>query len=309
MRNGCPGRVLGVAMLAAMLASASRAGDGRVEINHTCALQTGCFAGDTAGYPVTITGAAGRSYLLTSDLALATAATDGIRVQADDVRIDLGGFRIVGPVACSGAPAICTGAGSGRGIFRDTATRRGLEIANGSVIGVGATAISAGPDCVVRDVRVQGNGFAGLFAGRRCRIEGVSAVGNADEGIGGDSSSVLRGNVASDNGAHGIVALDSVISENTTHTNGQVGIIAQGDSTVVGNVAKGNLRNGIEANDESILRANVANENAQYGIFMGGDAAYSHNLAVGNGLAPLFGGNDVGGNHCAGPGTVSPTCP
>jgi hypothetical protein len=44
------------------------ASNGVAEISHACAVHTGCFAGDTAGYPVTITRAAGPSYTLTSDL-------------------------------------------------------------------------------------------------------------------------------------------------------------------------------------------------------------------------------------------------
>ncbi len=31
--------------------------DGVLEINQACAVNAGCFAGDTAGFPVTITGA------------------------------------------------------------------------------------------------------------------------------------------------------------------------------------------------------------------------------------------------------------
>ncbi len=38
------------------LAAPSLATDGVAEINHTRAAQTGCFGGDTAGYPVTIDG-------------------------------------------------------------------------------------------------------------------------------------------------------------------------------------------------------------------------------------------------------------
>ena len=37
-----------------LLATPARAGDGALEINQTCAVNTGCFARDTAGFPVTI---------------------------------------------------------------------------------------------------------------------------------------------------------------------------------------------------------------------------------------------------------------
>ena len=34
-----------------------RAGDGVLEISQTCAIETGCFTGDTPGFPVTIASA------------------------------------------------------------------------------------------------------------------------------------------------------------------------------------------------------------------------------------------------------------
>ena len=56
--------LVGAAVAAAPPAFAA---DGVAEISQTCAL-AGCFPGDTAGYPVTIDGSAGRSFVLTSDL-------------------------------------------------------------------------------------------------------------------------------------------------------------------------------------------------------------------------------------------------
>ena len=52
-----------------LVPSLSFASDGLLEINQACVSTGGC-AGDEPGYPVTITGQAGRSYLLTSDLSL-----------------------------------------------------------------------------------------------------------------------------------------------------------------------------------------------------------------------------------------------
>ncbi len=44
--------------------------DGVLEINQTCAVHTGCLSGDTPGFPVTISGAPGISFRLTSSLAV-----------------------------------------------------------------------------------------------------------------------------------------------------------------------------------------------------------------------------------------------
>ncbi len=54
-----------ILLLILALAGPALAVDGVAEINQTCAVQTGCFGGDAAGYPVTIDGTAGTSYRLT----------------------------------------------------------------------------------------------------------------------------------------------------------------------------------------------------------------------------------------------------
>jgi hypothetical protein len=76
--------------------------DGVLEINQTCGVQTGCFAGDTAGFPVTIT--AGGSYRLTSNLVISNKDIDGILVIANSVSLDLNGFEISGPRKGPGSP-------------------------------------------------------------------------------------------------------------------------------------------------------------------------------------------------------------
>ena len=89
-----------IALLALGLSSPALAVDGMLEINQACAVSTGCFSGDAAGLPVTITAAG--SYRLTSNLTVPDENTDGIVVSANDISIDLNGFGIIGPVTCSG---------------------------------------------------------------------------------------------------------------------------------------------------------------------------------------------------------------
>ncbi len=72
------------------------ASDGVSEINQTGATQTGCFSGDTTGFPVTITTPG--SYRLTSRIVLPNENTDGIVVSTSSVTLDLNGFEIGGPV-------------------------------------------------------------------------------------------------------------------------------------------------------------------------------------------------------------------
>jgi hypothetical protein len=73
-----------IALLTIALASPALAVDGVLEINQACAVNTGCFSGDAAGLPVTITAAG--SYRLTGNLTVPDENTDGIAVSANDGR-------------------------------------------------------------------------------------------------------------------------------------------------------------------------------------------------------------------------------
>ncbi|MBY0400189.1 hypothetical protein K2X89_07835, partial [Myxococcota bacterium] len=123
------------ALLLMTLSFPALATDGVLEVNQTCAVQTGCFAGDTAGFPVTISGSAGRSYRLTSDLVVPNEVTDGIQVSTDNVTIDLGGFEMRGPVVCTAVG--CTPAVEFGGVGVDAATASGTAVRNGSIRGMG----------------------------------------------------------------------------------------------------------------------------------------------------------------------------
>ncbi len=83
------------ALLLLALAGPAFAVDGVLEINQTCATQTGCFSGDTAGFPVTIDGTAGRSYRLTGDLNVGDPDTDGLFLTNSRITIDFNGFSLV----------------------------------------------------------------------------------------------------------------------------------------------------------------------------------------------------------------------
>jgi hypothetical protein len=53
-------------LLLLLFAAPALASDGVLEINQTCAVETGCLAGDSPGFPVTISTAG--SYRLTGSL-------------------------------------------------------------------------------------------------------------------------------------------------------------------------------------------------------------------------------------------------
>ena len=126
------------ALLLLALAGPALAVDGVLEINQTCAENTGCFLGDTAGFPVTI--AAPGSYRLSSDLVVFGGTVVDILAAAAGASLDLNGFAIRGNTVCTGTPPVCvpTG-GSGVGV-RINASR--VRVANGEISGMRADGVS-----------------------------------------------------------------------------------------------------------------------------------------------------------------------
>ena len=82
-----------------LFVSQAYASDGVLAINNVCN-NFGCFSGDTAGFPITITNSG--SYILTSNLVSSSTTINIIEVNANNVTIDLNGFSIIGPQTCTG---------------------------------------------------------------------------------------------------------------------------------------------------------------------------------------------------------------
>jgi hypothetical protein len=170
----------GFCLLAAIfVASSAFAGDGRIEINQTCATATGCHPNDSPGFPVSMnfTGAA-LSYVLTSDLTVASADTSAISLPSG-ATLDLNGFAIQGPVSCTGKPATCDASGTGTGV----SLSRGL-VRNGTIRGMGSAAIS-GVSMRVENVSIESNGQLGLavFGSEALHVSNCRIVQNGGDGI------------------------------------------------------------------------------------------------------------------------------
>jgi hypothetical protein len=173
------------------LASPSSAVDGALEISQACAINTGCFTGDTPGFPVVLTAAG--SYVLTSNLTVSTPS-EGIFVAADNVSVDLNGFTI-------------TGSGVGTGVFSPSAAGN-TTVLNGTVA----------------------NFDDGLgLNGSKARVEDVRAVDNTGFGIVASSGSSVTGCIVDNSGGAGIfVGNDSRVIGNTANNNGDVGLQING---------------------------------------------------------------------------------
>jgi len=323
-------------VLAALLGSMTtgapaHAGDGVLEINQTCATQTGCFPGDSAGFPVTIS-VSGTSYRLTSSLLVPDANTDGINFSTSlitNVSIDLGGFEIKGPVVCSIPPACTPNTGSGSGIEGFGTGNRAISVRNGSITGMGNFGILLGEQSMIEDMRirqnrstgialfngsivsnsnVQYNGGDGIGIANGGRVSGCVAMGNGDDGIVITFSGVVEGSTAYDNVGSGIEGSSGVtISDNSSYSNGSVGIAVGAASTVHGNSAFSNTGAGIATATGSLVHGNVVRGNGGYGLDLGQESGYRENLVSNNTLGTVNGTLlvNMGNNACE----ASTTCP
>jgi hypothetical protein len=303
-----PMRSMLFVLLLMTFATPALATNGTLEINQTCAVQTGCFAGDTAGYPVTI--AAAGSYILTSDLTGIGANINGIVLNNSRITIDFNGFTLAGPAIGTGTGHGVSGGGTD-GSFAGLATLK-----NGVIRGARARGISliAAKGVRVTNMTIDSNAEGGIWIGDDAHVTGNRFVNNgatnSDIGMTTGARSLISQNVVSGSGGSGISTGEAcTISQNSVSTNGSNGIIAGDGSTISGNSAYQNSNRGIEAGSGSIVSRNAVRLNSGYGLFMGSDAGYWGNVVSGNMFGTVFNGQNLGSNYCAGNAVGLPACP
>jgi hypothetical protein len=265
-----------------LFAIPSRAADGILEINQTCAVETGCFAGDAAGFPVTITTPG--SYLVTGNLEVTALFKNAIELTADRVSLHLGGHSLVGPDGSS--------AGTGIEIAGAEAV-----IANGTIRdffnGIGPE--SEGVDATnsrVHDLSASSNQGTGIVLGAGSRVAGSTTVENGSGGVRIAEEGIVRDCIVKQNGSSqtsvGIsTGVGGLVESNVVAANAGRGILVRDGSVVRGNVVSANQSDGISINAEVSGRAVVSNNassgNAGYGIATsGGSSLIRANAAVGN---------------------------
>lgn len=238
MRSGSTCGIL--ATLALLFSgSVSFGADGVLEINQACAVGPGCFAGDTAGYPITIT--AGGSYRLTSNLVIPDDDTDGIRISTSDVAIDLNRFAVIRS-ACVNQTSICRpNSGAGSGIEVTTTNARGASVRNGSVVGVGDAGVSLGEQAEVSDLLVRWNAGPGIVVDLGSKVSNVVAFGNGGDGVFTDSGSSVSDSTIYDNVGDGIDAGSGCsIQRNTLRSNTGVALRMDAQTSYRENTMTGN---------------------------------------------------------------------
>ncbi len=299
-------RHLGLAT-ACVLAAARpcRAIDGVIEINQPKIEASG-------GFPFTITQEG--SYRLTGNLNSPNQNFAMIRINTDNVTLDLNGFAILGTTVCTGTPVTsCSNTGLGGGVVAPG--RRNIVVLNGTVRGMGLVGVSTGRDCRIERVHAAHNGTVGIFTGDECVVIGNTASANGDTGIAAGANSSVSGNTAHDNGNDGIAAgSGSTVRNNSTRHNGGDGIDASSGCVVAGNTAYDNNGDGIEASSESTAIDNTARNNNGYGLRLGTASAYADNVLGDNNTAAVgdpqvAGGIAIGLSICRAPDHFGETCP
>ena len=265
------------------------AGDGAFEINQACA-DVGCFPGDSAGLPVTIT--APGTYHMTGNLSVSNITTDAIVVAVSDVTIDMKGFRIAGPITCGGTPTACTPAvigGGAVGVDGWTFSPSNVVVRNGSVTGMG-TGLLLSIDGRAEGIKATQNGYAGIRA--RAGAAVIDSMGTANGKIGieggliencvvsrnpqyglattGDGA-VVRNVVVQGNTGYGIYLAPGASVAGVTVSGNDIGVFATGGSQIVDSVFKSNTHVAITNSQGTlaVARSTFADNNGG-GLLWGG---------------------------------------
>jgi hypothetical protein len=322
--------------LSLCVASAAAASDGRVEVDQICAVSTGCMAGDGPGFPVTITGAGGRSFVLTSDLVVPGTDVDGIQVLASDVSIDLNDHTILRS-ECVGATSNCSGGATDAIGIRDvtsTSPVGGVVVHDGTILGFNE-GLSIGRAGELRNVAARWNADGLRSHGRGALLFGNLAESNAQVGIRSglvEPGCVLVGNRTVQNDGSslvvtlpGFVAADNVAFENgltgfhfnragvyvdnVAYGNGSIGMTVRGGAVVHRNSAVDNDFANFLISGPTLVRGNVARGSAGTGIIVSSDGQGLLENVVGSNAGGDVSGIglwvDLGANACGG----TPGCP
>lgn len=273
--------ILGILTATWVIPPQARASDGVLEINQTCAVQTGCFPGDTAGFPVTLA-AAGASHRLTSRLVVPNETTHGLLVTAPNVSIDLAGFDIVRS-GCETATSDCAPtSGTGSGIARSPNTVRGVRVHDGSIVGMGDSGVDLGDASSIRALHVRWNRRSGIHVGSSSIVRESIAYANGGAGIFGSSSMLVTQSSSFANQLHGISMIGGTVAHNTVGENAGRGIIATSSATISGNHLDHN-GDGISGGSGSAISGNVVDRSIDIGIFAGSFSAVSNNVVRSSG--------------------------
>jgi hypothetical protein len=244
------------------------------------------------------------SYYLTGNRL---CSGNGIRIDVNDVTIDLCGFTLGGP----------DGSADGITIYGD---RSNVQIRNGTIRDFRyAVFANSGKSHRIDNIRAISNIVCGIYlSADNCAVTGCTIADNGDSassvvGIRTRANGIIAGNTVINNGTsatgdvYGIYASykGNVVTGNAVRHNGDAatgdvfGISAGEASTLTGNTAAGNGNSasgdyvmGIFASNGGTLTNNTAHDNGDssssiyvYGIYGGGGTVLNGNTSFGNGTS------------------------
>ena len=242
----------------------------------TCTAQAACIEVNSINTPgdataVFIISQPG-SYCLGSNV-IGEAGKNGIRIDADNVTLDLAGFGMLGV------------SGSLNGILINTHFR--IAIRNGSISGWGSAGLegTAGSLARIEDLRVDANVGNGIVINSSSQVNNCIAVQNGGVGILTSNDVVVTGCLSSTNGNHGIQAgTASTIKSCFANSNGGSGIAPSGVNslTVIDCNTHLNTGAGIVGPNRALITSCTAEDNRAGGIITGASSTVSNCNASGN---------------------------
>ena len=241
------------------------------------------------------------SYYLTEDITFTTMNTNAITIEANDVTIDLNGFKIKGPASGTTGTGILKAAIGG---FASATVMNGtvMNFQDGVVLGglgnriINVTArncqgngIHTGDQAFISQCSAFNNGPAGIIAGDDCVIKNCISHGNSyymyviwlGNGIEVDKGCTIMGCTTSYNKAAGIQANENAV--------------------IVDCTLNGNEGNGIFTNYSKISNCTIT-DNTLKGIYTNNGCLIVGNVLEGNEMGVLLAshGSVVRNNHFVG---------
>ena len=267
--------------------------EGALEINQAC-VADGCFPGDTAGFPVTITTRG--NYILTSNITLENTTQSAILVHTDNVMIDMKGFGIFGPNVCTGINGDCTYTSTGGTGVASFDTNRNITVRDGIIRGMGFAGIDIGKQSTVEGIVTEHSYRVGIRVRAGSTISNSNSNFNGELGMEAGESRVIDCS-ASDNGMIGFAIGRSILTRaDVSRTNAQTGILDAYGSQIHDSVSRDNPT-GIESINgaTSVINSTIIS-NSGLGIFARGGTGAGDP----NGMPILLSGNTIvlnnGGN-------------
>ncbi len=209
--------------------------DGEILITQAKALAGNVTPGDAPGFPVTLS--LPGKYKLAGSLTLQQDQS-AIEFTAPDVALDLNGFKIQGPITCTGFGAsLACGSGNVDTVAVNGHSITSATVRNGTIQGFNWGVYGVGYSSLVEDLNLRDIGATGIIAstGSIVRANRLYAVGS---GI--ISGGLISGNTVLNARTTGISAnYGDLVMGNQVYYTGHAGINAegQGSAAIVHNAA------------------------------------------------------------------------